>query len=508
MSETPPKVFISYSHDSKEHKVWVVDLASRLRHEGVDVTLDQWDLSLGEDVAKFMEDSLTNSDRVLLICTENYVRKADAGEGGVAYERMIVTAEIYRDLGTKKFIPVVRQNNDKPTLPKFIGARFYVDLSLDNTNPKFQEEYKKLLCELHQQPAVKKPPLGKSPFAVQPSGQEAPKIESIFIPLSEANAQQKDIIGIYDTAINIARTGDLVAWRNLVKDIRKSLSGSLQQWREMRNLNQIWDRKNPQPLLDEAVEIYAPLFVLALAGVQSGREKFRDQNAVIDEVLNPYGWVKSRPIEVVNIPSFLVFVFQALYGAICLDTDQLGEAVKLGLMKIRNEDDHSIRLFEYMTIIGWPESLGGIHTQAWDYLMNAANRWNWIPKVFGIADDYKVALSAYYMALHILELADTISSGNGENLSNGEVQLYVPVSFLLSLNDNNKNIPQKAYRKLLRSDPRQIWQSLNVTIDDMKKYWPRWLGYASSWLHKVVNPFVIFHPDLVYEHLLEEIDML
>jgi hypothetical protein len=51
-----------------------------------------------------MQDGLSQSDRVLVICTENYVRKADAGEGGVGYEQMIVTAELIKNLGTQKFI--------------------------------------------------------------------------------------------------------------------------------------------------------------------------------------------------------------------------------------------------------------------------------------------------------------------------------------------------------------------------------------------------------------------
>ena len=32
---TEPKVFISYSHDSEEHKSWVLQLATRLRSNGV-----------------------------------------------------------------------------------------------------------------------------------------------------------------------------------------------------------------------------------------------------------------------------------------------------------------------------------------------------------------------------------------------------------------------------------------------------------------------------------------
>jgi hypothetical protein len=78
MDESAPKVFVSYSHDSSEHKQWVGEISAKLRHDGIDVTLDQWDLSLGDDITKFMEDGLSLSDRVILICTENYVRKADA----------------------------------------------------------------------------------------------------------------------------------------------------------------------------------------------------------------------------------------------------------------------------------------------------------------------------------------------------------------------------------------------------------------------------------------------
>ena len=46
----PPKVFISYSHDSAEHKQWVLEFATTLRNRGVDAILDQWDLKPGDDL--------------------------------------------------------------------------------------------------------------------------------------------------------------------------------------------------------------------------------------------------------------------------------------------------------------------------------------------------------------------------------------------------------------------------------------------------------------------------
>lgn len=144
-----PKVFISYSHDSPDHKRWVTELASKLVDHGVDVVLDQWDLGLGDDVPKFMEKSVRDADRVLMICTETYVNKADDGQGGVGYEAMVVTGELVRNLGTSKFIPVIRQKAKPQLLPKSVTTRFYIDLS-DEEN--FDVQFEALLRELHQAP--------------------------------------------------------------------------------------------------------------------------------------------------------------------------------------------------------------------------------------------------------------------------------------------------------------------------------------------------------------------
>ena len=58
MRKILPKVFISYSHDNPNHKQWVASLAIKLRENGVDAVLDQWDLYPGEDVPVFMEKNL------------------------------------------------------------------------------------------------------------------------------------------------------------------------------------------------------------------------------------------------------------------------------------------------------------------------------------------------------------------------------------------------------------------------------------------------------------------
>jgi hypothetical protein len=95
-----PKAFISYSHDSPEHKAWALKLGSDLRAKGIDVVLDQWDLVPGQDVSLFMQKGIAEADRALMICSANYVQKAEAGVGGVGFERLIVTAEVIQSIDT------------------------------------------------------------------------------------------------------------------------------------------------------------------------------------------------------------------------------------------------------------------------------------------------------------------------------------------------------------------------------------------------------------------------
>ncbi|WLG51617.1 toll/interleukin-1 receptor domain-containing protein [Pseudomonas sp. FP1742] len=155
-----PKVFISYSHDSQEHKQWVLEFATRLRNSGVDAILDQWELQPGDDLPHFMEQNLASSDRVLMICTERYVGKANSGSGGVGYEKMIVTADLMRTIDSNKVIPLIRQAGTHET-PTFLKSKLFIDFSSDDqTEFSFDE----LIRTLHGTPLFVKPPVGNSPF--------------------------------------------------------------------------------------------------------------------------------------------------------------------------------------------------------------------------------------------------------------------------------------------------------------------------------------------------------
>ena len=154
------KAFVSYSHDSQEHKKWALDFATRLRNTGVDASIDQWDLKPGDDLPTFMERSLVQADRVLMICTERYVEKANAGAGGVGYEKMIITSDLLKSIDSNKVIPIIRQNGTH-AVPTFLRSKLFLDFSRDD---QFEFSFDELIRTLHNAPLFVKPEIGNNPF--------------------------------------------------------------------------------------------------------------------------------------------------------------------------------------------------------------------------------------------------------------------------------------------------------------------------------------------------------
>ena len=160
MNVEPPIVFISYSHDSPTHKQWVLEFATTLRMRGIDAILDQWDLKPGDDLPAFMEQNLVRADYALMICTKRYVEKANAGEGGVGYEKMIMTSASLSKISGNKVIPIIREKGS-PSTPTFLTTKLYIDFT---TDAEVEFALDELLRMLLDAPLYEKPTLGSDPF--------------------------------------------------------------------------------------------------------------------------------------------------------------------------------------------------------------------------------------------------------------------------------------------------------------------------------------------------------
>ena len=144
MSENPT-AFISYSWDDESHKEWVRDLARRLRIDGVETILDQWEIHLGDQTTAFMETAVRENRFVIIICTPHYKERSDNRVGGVGYEGDIMTAEVLNTGNRRKFIPVLRRGTSETAIPSWLSGSARVKLS---GNPYSEEEYSTLVQTL------------------------------------------------------------------------------------------------------------------------------------------------------------------------------------------------------------------------------------------------------------------------------------------------------------------------------------------------------------------------
>lgn len=154
----PPKVFVSYSWDSPEHLEWVRRLVIDLRANGVDAISDRTHLRFGQDLPHFMEQAAA-CDRVIVVCTENYMNRANQRLGGVGYEHLVTAAQLAGDPLSMRFIPVIKDQRDAGNTPVNLRGRMFVDLS---DGPGYNTNFQALVRDLHNAvPPV--PPLGRRP---------------------------------------------------------------------------------------------------------------------------------------------------------------------------------------------------------------------------------------------------------------------------------------------------------------------------------------------------------
>ena len=157
---TPKKVFISYSHDSEAHRVWVRSLADRFCNEGLDCVIDQY-VHGGPDEywMRWMESQVETADFVVLVCTEVYLQRFKGndtlGGRGVNFEGVVIGQVLYDDFmkntGTK-FIPVLPPEGSIDHVPRLIkGGNCY----------QLPEQYDVLYRVLTGQPAHIKPETGQ-----------------------------------------------------------------------------------------------------------------------------------------------------------------------------------------------------------------------------------------------------------------------------------------------------------------------------------------------------------
>jgi hypothetical protein len=135
MASAPPKVLISYSHDSAEHERRVLALANELCTQGgVDAWIDRYRPDPDEGWISWMRENIERADRVLLVFTETYARrflgKEVPGKGlGVTFEGVIISQALYESgIHNAKFRPVLNFWRPTPSALLALGLRSHTDI--------------------------------------------------------------------------------------------------------------------------------------------------------------------------------------------------------------------------------------------------------------------------------------------------------------------------------------------------------------------------------------------
>ena len=126
-------VFISYSHTPLKLKIKALRLAEKLIEAGIPTTIDHYNLKIGNDIDRFIED-VSNPEKfthVLCLCTKDYYNKSKNIETGVGKEIYQIEKLIRDNPYQEKVIPILFEdsNDINEILPDIFPRNVYwVDL--------------------------------------------------------------------------------------------------------------------------------------------------------------------------------------------------------------------------------------------------------------------------------------------------------------------------------------------------------------------------------------------
>lgn len=155
------KVFISFSHDSDEHRERVRGLGASLARDGCDVRLDFYK-DTDEDWPAWMTRQLLEADLILCVCTETYERRFRDQELpnqglGVGWEAGLIRRLLYaRKLRNDRIFPVCFGPSDREHIP--LDLQGYDAFLLDDP-----QGYEALLRKVLKRPLFAKPETGTAP---------------------------------------------------------------------------------------------------------------------------------------------------------------------------------------------------------------------------------------------------------------------------------------------------------------------------------------------------------
>jgi hypothetical protein len=162
----PPRVFLSYAHDSDAHREAVRNLWVFLCANGVDARIDRVAAERRQDWTLWMEEQVATADHVLVIASPAYKQRAgheaepDQGRG-VQYEARLVRNLFYENQSDlQRFLPVVLPGGSTDDVPTFLSPAIATVYRVSAFTIPGAES---LLRVLHGWPGEVQPTIGPAP---------------------------------------------------------------------------------------------------------------------------------------------------------------------------------------------------------------------------------------------------------------------------------------------------------------------------------------------------------
>ena len=173
----PLRVFISYAHDDAAHEERVREFWFFLRANGIDARLDLQGLEERRDWAEWITHEVRDADRVLVIASPEYRRRAEGDAGpsegrGVQWESRLIRDRFYADqqAGWQQFIPVVLPGCSANDIPSWLAPTSATHYVVSDYTVAGAES---LLRVLTRQPQEVEHQLGAAPRLPSRSGELA-----------------------------------------------------------------------------------------------------------------------------------------------------------------------------------------------------------------------------------------------------------------------------------------------------------------------------------------------
>jgi hypothetical protein len=122
-----PTVFVSYAHDSPQHRHAVLLLAELLTANGIHVEIDQWAGVRRQDWGAWATEHIRLADFVIVVASPDYHRVADGfvattANRGTQSEAAVLRDQLHgnRAAWVPKLLPVVLPGHDVAEIPMFL----------------------------------------------------------------------------------------------------------------------------------------------------------------------------------------------------------------------------------------------------------------------------------------------------------------------------------------------------------------------------------------------------